>query len=124
MAEDPTVGMKAHVYSQDGNSIHRLHASFNVVSDVAVEQPSTRNLRTHLYCLQGEDGNVTGGTRFIFIHFRRSRSDPNPDVEGVGSPIKWSLTVHVSSQCPGLSATISAVELEAGNRLTVSVWWF
>lgn len=37
-------------------------------------------------------------------------------------PIKWSLTVQVRSQCPTLSAIISAVVLEPGERLTVSVW--
>lgn len=37
-------------------------------------------------------------------------------------PIKWSLTVQVRSQCPTLSATISAVALAPGERLTVSVW--
>lgn len=39
-------------------------------------------------------------------------------------PIKWSLTVQVRSQCPTLSAIISAVVLDPGERLTVSVWWF
>lgn len=34
------------------DSIHRLHAGFNVVGDVTVEQPFTRVLRTHLYCLK------------------------------------------------------------------------
>lgn len=39
-------------------------------------------------------------------------------------PIKWSLTAQVKSQCPTLSAIISAVVLDPGERLTVSVWWF
>lgn len=34
------------------DSIHCLHAGFNVVGDVTVEQPFTRVLRTHLYCLK------------------------------------------------------------------------
>ena len=34
------------------DSIHRLHAGFNVVGDMTVEQPFTRVLRTHLYCLK------------------------------------------------------------------------
>lgn len=34
------------------DGIHRLHAAFNVVSDVTVEQPGTRILWTHFHCLE------------------------------------------------------------------------
>lgn len=33
-------------------TIHCLHATFNVVGDVTVEQPATGILRTHFHCLE------------------------------------------------------------------------
>lgn len=40
------------------HTIHGLHAAFNVVGDVAVEQPATRVLRTHFHCLQKLSGEL------------------------------------------------------------------
>lgn len=68
------------------DSIKCLHATFNVVSDVTVEQPGTRILRTHLYCLESK----LHAAPFIL---QKANTKSNSE-ERMFSPGRWLETDH------------------------------
>lgn len=67
-----------------GDRIYRFHASFNVIDDVTMEQPSTRILRTHLYGLKVREVRTSHDSLVQSFTFSIRRQHCRAGGEGVG----------------------------------------